>query len=227
MDRYRPNPYLFVTLLSLSLCSFLAPSTAFADSYTFVTDHCTGGCGSSPFGTITLTQNGTDDVRVVISLNDGNQFIHSGMEGSTLAFNLVGNPTISLSGVSLPGWSLDNSGVTSSLHFDGFGDFEYSVNCCNNQNGTSNAQSGPVQFDLTGAGLTPASFDELSTGGSPSVFFALDILSARTGNSGAVGTGVCTDCANTLAAVPEPGSLVLLGTGLSALGLWGRKRAKI
>jgi hypothetical protein len=181
MVRIRLVGFAFATFLLA-----LAPA-AKADLYTLNIDHCTGGCGSSPFGTINITQNGGNSVQMVISLNNGNEFVHSGQPGSTVAFDLAGNPSITLGSSTLAGWSLDSS-TAGSLMFDGFGNFEYSLNCCSSQNGGANAQPGNVTLVLNGAGLTPASFQELSSGGSPSVFFAVDILSAQTGNTGPVGT---------------------------------------
>ncbi len=228
MDRVRPNLCFFFGVLSLFFCAFLTPSTAFADSFSLTIDHCTGGCGSAPFGTITLTQGGNGStVHFVISLNDGHKFVKTGQPGSTIAFNIIGNPTISLQNATLANWSLDSASA-GSLKFDGFGNFEYSINCCNNQNGGSHAQAGPVSFDIvnTGGNLTPASFQELSSGGSPSVIFAVDLLSGINGNTGPVGSGSCTDC-NQINAVPEPGSLLLVGSGFSAFALWSRKRSKL
>jgi hypothetical protein len=197
----------------------LAPLPALADSFQLTLDHCTGGCGSSPFGTIEITQGANaNTVHFVITL-DFASFVQTGQAGSTLAFNIIGNPSITLANVSLPGWSLDSS-TAGSLQADGFGNFEYSINCCFGQNGGANAQAGPVSFDIVSTGaLTPQSFQELSSGGSPSVFFALDILSATTGNTGFVGAP-----GPPITAVPEPATLLLVGSGLSALALKSRKR---
>src|SRR5262245_32273884 len=138
------------------LLIILAPLPALADSYVLDIDHCTGGCGTGPFGTIDVTQGGNGNtVHFLITLNSS-YFVHSGQDGSTFAFNIIGNPTISLANVSLPGWSLDSS-TAGILHGNGFGDFEYSLNCCFNSNGAGNAQAGPVSFDIVSTGaLTPA-----------------------------------------------------------------------
>jgi hypothetical protein len=72
--------------------------------------------------------------------------------------------------------------------------------------------------------LTEASFNELSTGGSPSVFFAVDILSAQTGNTGPVGTGGGGSTGGGGTTVPEPASMALFG--LVALGSAFRNRRR-
>ena len=59
--------------------------------YTLTIDHCTGGCGASPFGTITVTDVGAN-VSLAISLNNAAKFVLTGQAGSTIGFNL--NPKI-------------------------------------------------------------------------------------------------------------------------------------
>jgi hypothetical protein len=65
-----------------------------ADLFTLTIDHCTGGCGSSPFGTINITQNGANTVHVDVELANGNKFIQRGQPGSTIGFNLTSNVTV-------------------------------------------------------------------------------------------------------------------------------------
>jgi hypothetical protein len=113
---------------------------------------------------------------------------------------------------------LDSGGAPGTHSFAAFGDFEYSLNCCNGQNGGSNKQTGINTVVLSGNGLTAASFQELSTGGSVNAYFAVDIFSAQTGNTGPVGA------VDTPSSVPEPGSIVLLSS--IAAGLFGITRRK-
>jgi hypothetical protein len=202
---------ILVTLAAvLFLTCLTIPARADQFVYTLTIDHCTGGCGVSPFGTITVTDVAANQVSLAVNMLP-HFLVHTGggaNGGSTIAFNLTGNPNnLTLLSSSLPGWSLDAASA-GSIQFDGFGDFEYSLNCCNSQNGGANAQVGNNTVTLSGTGLTAASFQELSSGGSPSVYFAVDILSATTGNTGPVGTNGTP----TTGAVPEPTSVVLLGS---------------
>jgi hypothetical protein len=79
----------------------------------------------------------------------------------------------------------------------------------------SNPWSGTLQFDVTrGTGLLLSDFV-----GNPTYFFATDILSGTTGKTGLVAS---TGSSPT---VPEPGTLLLLGSGV--LGFAGLVRRKL
>ena len=56
-----------VALLALSLA---LPTAGHAVTFDLTSDHCTGGCGTAPFGTVTLTQNGAN-VDVTVDLANG------------------------------------------------------------------------------------------------------------------------------------------------------------
>ncbi len=53
------------------------PTSLHAITFNFTSDHCDGGCGTAPFGTVTLTQNGAN-VDVNVHLNSGYSFIKTG-----------------------------------------------------------------------------------------------------------------------------------------------------
>ena len=191
---------------------------ALADQYSFTIDHCSGGCGTAPFGTVDVTQDGTDTVKLSVSLTSGDKFVSTGFPGS-FAFNIIGNPTISISNLTA-GWSL-LSATAGDLHFDGFGNLDYALNCDVCGNGAGNPFAGPISFDVTAAGLTSASFAELSRlpPGSDQVYFVADIL-GTTGNTGPVGATL------TQTAVPEPGSISLLASGALLLLFIGLRRKR-
>ena len=186
--------------------------------YTFTVDHCGGGCGTSPYGTVTLTDVAAGQVSVQVDLFNGNEFVKTGFDGS-FAFNLIGNPTISFVSGPTAGWTLKSTSAGTLNNFDGFKTFEYALVCCFGGSGSGSAQAGPLTFTISGSGLSTASFAELSSGsGGTGAYFVADILGGTTGNTGLVGA---TGPGNV---VPEPGSLVLLGLGLSGLALTLRKR---
>jgi PEP-CTERM motif-containing protein len=209
------NENMRLRLILLALFGLGLELPALADEYSLTTDHCTGGCGAAPFGTVDVTQAGTDTVQVDVTLTPGNQFVRTGFPGS-FAFDLVGNPAISVSDLTA-GWSLlsENAG---SLHFDGFGNLDYALVCTVCGNGASHPLPGPVSFEVTAAGLTPANFQELSSGGSAQVYFVTDLL-GTTGNTGPLGATLITTSA------PEPATLGLMTLGLAAATLLRRRRS--
>jgi len=218
----------------------LAAMPAMADvQYTFTSDHCSGGCGTAPYGTVTLHDEGGGTVDVTVSLSGSNKFVATGFAGSFM-WNLTSNPTITVSSVS-SGWGLDDldggnpnqtaAATGSNISFDGLGNFDYAMVCTACGNGGSNPQPGPLTFKVTASGLTLSSFAENSRTNQGNIdpngfVMGADILGS-TGNTGPVGaTGpgtVCTDCQQST--VPEPTSIALFGGVLLFVARQVRRRA--
>jgi hypothetical protein len=201
-------------LILLALLGLGSGLPAVADVYPLTIDHCSGGCGTPPFGSIDVTQAGGNTVQVDVTLTPGDQFVRTGFQGS-FAFDLMGNPAISVSDLTT-GLSLLSTNA-GSLHFDGFGYLEYALVCNACGSGGSHPFAGPISFNVTAPGLTPANFQELSSGGSAQVNFVADIIGV-TGKTGPVGATLSRT------SLPEPAPLGLLMVGLAGVTLLRRRR---
>jgi len=182
----------------------LLPTTRAATIFTLNQDACTGTCGTSPFGTISLAQTTPTLVTVTETLAANERFAGTGA-GDALEFNVVGPIVI---GSITEGFAIGPAPDTAS----GFGMFLESISCTSCHGGQAGNPPGPLSFTVTSAGgVTIASFIANSRG----FFFASDIV-GNNGNTGNV-------AANGPSAAPEPMSISLMGAGLLGLGILGRR----
>jgi len=229
----RKNISFVMTLLAFVAMLMVTGATYATVVYDITSDDCsgTGGCGAqNPFGTVTVTTISTGDVQVAVNLLNNNKFVNTGFDG-TIDFNLIGNPTISVS--ALPAnWSLVGgpNAAAGSHSMDGLGQFDYAIlfciphspgNPC--EQGASGQDGSTLTFHVFGTGITEASFADKSQipPGSQQAFFGIDIISGTTGNTGPV------DASNTghpPQSIPEPSTLLLFGAGLVAVSVFVRSR---
>jgi hypothetical protein len=173
-------------------------------TFNFTSDHCSGGCGTPPFGTVSLTQNGAN-VDVTVHLNSPNEFVKTGsVDFEAFKFNdagiVLGNITVNQT---VAGQTL--AAQTGAFNGDGTGNFTFGIACTTCGNGASDAFTNDIVFHVsstTVAALTvPNNLGNL---------FVADILGS-TGNTGPVDVTAPTT-------VPEPNTVTLLGLGLFGFG---------
>ena len=194
------------------------PSASHAIVFDLTSDHCTGGCGTAPFGTVEVTQAGAN-VNFVVDLANG--------PPNTVGWAQTGAGDFQLFKFNATGVVVGDISVTQT----------FALNTLQANTGTFNGDStGPFSFGIscttcgTGAlGITSdlvfsianATIAEVTLPNKTGNIFVADVFSGQTGGIGPVDVAIPVPAPLVGAGLP---GFLLAGGGL--LGWW-RRRQKI
>jgi len=200
---------ILVVLAALGVWMIVGTNAAQAVSFELTGDHCTGGCGTPPFGTVTLTQNDTT-VDVTVHLFAGEKFVKTGsVDFQAFKFNAIG---VDLTDITVDAHAPTLQANTGAFNGNGTGNFSFGISCPSCGGGASDAFKTNIVFHVADAAIGDFVANNLG------IFFVADIL-GTTGNTGPVyATGPVTP-------VPEPATLFLIGTGMVGIGMWRKRRS--
>jgi len=202
---------------TLSRIIFALAVTCFASSAAKADSLFTGSQAGTCCFEVGLHQVDANDMQVTVTLTGGAQYFVATGAGNHpgFAFNLAGDPTISVTSINGP-WTLSDVNYSSvATNGPSMGTFDYFID--NPGPGASKHNSDPLVFTIyDAAGITYSDFVANSAG----FYFAADIMDA----GGSTGISGINQAPPTPSAVPEPSSIALLGDGLlSAAGVLRRR----
>ena len=189
--------------------------SANAVTFDLTSDHCTGGCGTAPFGTVDVTQVGTA-VNIVVDLAGTNGWALTGAADFQLfKFNgtgvAVGDITVNQT---FAGQTL--AAQTGNFNGSGTGDFLFGIACTTCGNGALTISS-DIVFHVANATIA-----DLTVANNVGNLFVADIWSAQTGNTGPVDV----TAGGPPTSVPEPETYAMLLAGLGLMGFVARRRRR-
>jgi hypothetical protein len=210
MNRIKYIPAVLIAIACLGLQQAKAQTATFQ----FTSDHVTNGAGTPPFGTVTLTQVGSN-VNFDVTLTAGYQFVLTGSADSQyFKFNdsAPGASAANITAITQnnPKGTMfgDMAATPGGFNGDGTGDFSFGITAALGNGTGPSAFDGPIDFTLTNA--TIAQVTQPNNAGQ---LFVADIL-APNGNTGPVD-----------ASIPEPSAMLLVPIG-GILGFLLRFRLK-